>query len=249
MSSRFVTDHLPRALLLDLDDTILNDSEGIADCWKDACISCGSDLVDVDPELVYPAIEKTRAWFWADAARHRQGRLDLDAAAREIVRMCLHELGAPDPVLAAKIAARYRAQREARLALFPGALETIRWFRDSGCQLALITNGGAAAQRSKITRFGLGDLFDAILIEGELGFGKPDPRTYQLALRELDMRPVDTWMVGDNLEWDVAQPQRMGMLGIWVDVRGTGLPDANGVRPDLIVRRLSDLRAAEPDRR
>lgn len=239
---------LPRALLLDLDDTILNDSEGIADCWKDACISCGSDLRDVGPELVYPAIEKTRAWFWADTARHRLGRLDLDAAAREIVRMSLDELGAPDPVLAAKIAARYRAQRDARLTPFPGALETVRWFRESGCRLALVTNGSAAAQRGKIARFGLGGLFDAILIEGELGFGKPDPRAYQLALKELAVTPVDAWMVGDNLEWDVAQPQRMGLLGIWVDVRGAGLPDANGVRPDRIVRRLAELRAAESER-
>jgi putative hydrolase of the HAD superfamily len=236
---------LPRALLLDLDDTILNDSEGIADCWKDACSSCGSELGDVGPELVYPAIEKTRAWFWADAARHREGRLDLDAAAREIVRISLDGLGAPDPAVATKIAARYRAHREARLTPFPGALETLQWFRESGCRLALVTNGAAAAQRGKIARFGLGELFDAILIEGELGFGKPDPRTYELALKELAMTPADAWMVGDNLEWDVVQPQRMGLLGIWVDVRGAGLPDANGVRPDRIVRRLSELRAAE----
>jgi putative hydrolase of the HAD superfamily len=232
----------PRAVLVDLDDTILNDSEGIADCWKDACTSCGAGADAVLSELLYPAIEKTRAWFWSDAARHRRGRLDLDAAAREIVTLSLDELGAPNPRLAANVAARYRAQREARQALFPGALETLRWFRESGCRLALVTNGGAAAQRGKIARFELGTLFDAILIEGELGFGKPDPRTYELALQELAVTPREAWMVGDNLEWDVAQPQRMGLLGIWVDVRGAGLPDANGVRPDRIVRQLSELR-------
>jgi putative hydrolase of the HAD superfamily len=237
-----VTDHLPRALLVDLDDTILNDSAGTADCWKDACVSCRSEVGNVDPDRLYGAIEKTRAWYWSDPDRHRVGRLDLDAAAREVVRLSLDELGVSDSVLAATVAARYRAQREARLAPFPGAVETLLWFRESGCRLALVTNGGAAMQRGKIARFGLGDLFDAILVEGQLGFGKPDPRTYQLALKELAVTPVEAWMVGDNLEWDVAQPQRMGLLGIWVDVRGAGLPDANGVRPDRIVRRLSDLR-------
>ena len=32
-------------------------------------------------------------------------------------------------------------------------------------------------------------------------------------------------MVGDNLEWDVAAPQRLGMSGVWIDARGRGLPE------------------------
>jgi putative hydrolase of the HAD superfamily len=51
-------------------------------------------------------------------------------------------------------------------------------------------------------------------------------------------------MVGDNLEWDVAAPQRLGIYGIWVDRGGAGIPPGNGVRPDRIVRSLSELRLA-----
>ncbi len=91
-------------------------------------------------------------------------------------------------------------------------------------------------------RFGLAELFDLILIEGELGFGKPDPRIYEKALDEMEVAPSDSWMVGDNLEWDVAQPQQLGIFSIWVDSRGAGLPAGNNVRPDRIVRRLSELR-------
>ena len=80
-----------------------------------------------------------------------------------------------------------------------------------------------------------------ILIEGEIGFGKPDPRVYTRALAALGVAAGDTWMVGDNLEWDVAEPQRQGIYGIWIDVRGSGLPSGQPVRPDRIIRRLSDL--------
>ena len=38
------------------------------------------------------------------------------------------------------------------------------------------------------------ELFDSILIEGELGFGKPDPRIYMRALKELNVTAVDAWM-------------------------------------------------------
>jgi putative hydrolase of the HAD superfamily len=144
--------------------------------------------------------------------------------------------------LATAIAERYRTRRAAGFAPFPDALDTVRWFRERGCRLALVTNGSGATQRGKVLGFGLAELFDSILIEGELGFGKPDSRVYTQALRELGVTAVDAWMVGDNLEWDVAAPQRLGIRGIWLDVRGTGVPDASAVRPDRIVRALSELR-------
>jgi putative hydrolase of the HAD superfamily len=49
-------------------------------------------------------------------------------------------------------------------------------------------------------------------------------------------------MVGDNLDWDVAGPQREGITGIWIDARRTGVPDGHAVRPDRIINRLADLR-------
>ena len=86
------------------------------------------------------------------------------------------------------------------------------------------------------------------MIEGELGFGKPDPRVYERALDTLDVAPRDTWMVGDNLEWDVAEPQRQGIYGIWIDARGRGLPRDYPVQPDQIIQRLSELRSIVGDR-
>ena len=50
-------------------------------------------------------------------------------------------------------------------------------------------------------------------------------------------------MVGDNLEWDVAAPQKLGMSGVWIDARGRGLPEQSAVKPDYIVRSLADLRS------
>ena len=126
----------------------------------------------------------------------------------------------------------------------PEAIDTVRWLRDAGCRLALLTNGAGPAQRKKIARFGLTDLFDATLIEGELGFGKPDERVYCLALRALGVRPDEAWMVGDNLEWDVGAPQKLGVFSVWIDRAGRGLPTVTDVRPDRIVRALSDLRSA-----
>ena len=52
-------------------------------------------------------------------------------------------------------------------------------------------------------------------------------------------------MAGDNLEWDVAAPMRLGIHGIWVDGAGAGVPANAPVRPGRIIHALPDLLAGE----
>jgi putative hydrolase of the HAD superfamily len=231
----------PRGLLLDLDDTILDDSSTIAECWRQACEAHRDQCAGLDSGVLYHVIRETGEWFWADAERHRRGRLDLDAARREVVGLALARLGVDKPELAAKIAGVYGRERESGMQPLPDAIDTVRRLREAGCRLALLTNGAGAPQRRKIVRFGLSDLFDAILVEGEVGYGKPDERIYRLALEALGVDPEDAWMAGDNLEWDVAAPQKIGLFAVWIDATGKGLPPSSGVRPDRIVRTLSEL--------
>jgi putative hydrolase of the HAD superfamily len=123
----------------------------------------------------------------------------------------------------------------------PGALAAVRGLRDRGVRLALLTNGEAGEQRRKIERFQLAPLFECVLVEGEFGVGKPEEAVYRHALAALDATPADAWMVGDNLEWEVVVPQRLGMYAVWVDHAGRGLPPDSLVRPDRTVRSISEL--------
>jgi putative hydrolase of the HAD superfamily len=233
----------PRAVLLDLDDTILDDSSLVHECWRDACATHATRFAPLDATTVVEAIRKTSKWFWDDPDRHREGRLQLEAARRDVVRLALIDLGVEDDDLAHCIGDAYSRLRDAGMEPLPDAIETVRWLRDSGRRLALLTNGAAVSQRKKIVRFELADLFDAILVEGELGFGKPDERVYRRALEVLGVKPAETCMVGDNLEWDVAAPQKLGMSGVWIDARGRGVPVRSAVKPDYVVRSLSELRS------
>jgi putative hydrolase of the HAD superfamily len=229
-------------VLLDLDDTIVNDSGNVDRCWREACAEYASELPETGPSVAVEAIQKMSRWYWGDPERHRAGRLDLPNARRAVVRLALAELGLEAGQVADKIADAYSHRRDVGIEPLPEAIDTVRWLRGSGCRLALLTNGAGAAQRTKISRFGLTELFDAILVEGEVGFGKPDERIYRLALDRLEVESAEAWMVGDNLEWDVASPQRLGIFTVWIDVRGNGLPDTARVRPGRIVRALSELR-------
>jgi putative hydrolase of the HAD superfamily len=235
---------LPRAVLLDLDDTILDDSRNVSSCWRDACFAHAPALGELDPRLLFQEIERTRDWYWADPERHRLGRLRLADARRDVVRMSFASLGVARNDVADAIAAHYQSARDRGIAPLEGAIETVRWFRDRGCGLALLTNGDGRAQRAKVERFRLEPLFDEILIEGELGYGKPDPRVYERALERLHVPSNDAWMVGDNLEWDVVAPQRLGVFGIWIDTHGRGVPTGLSKPPGRIIRLLSELMVA-----
>ena len=180
--------------------------------------------------------------YWSDPERHRAGRLALEETRAAIVAEALRESGVTDPAVAPSIAADYCALQESRIAPFPDSFPTLEALQRVGVRMALVTNGNAVLQRRKIARFGLERYMAAFLVEGELGFGKPDRRVFELALRSLEVSPDEAWCVGDNLEWDVAGAQRAGIAGIWKDNHRRGLPDGP-IRPDRIIFELSDLLA------
>jgi len=233
----------PSAILFDLDDTILDDSGCVERSWTDACAECCARLGPDVSTRVRAAIREAGEWFWGDAERHRIGRLDMKTARRHVASLGVERAGLADDALADSIAVAYTRYRDARIALLPGAIDTVRWLRTVGYSLALLTNGSRRMQRLKIERFELEPLFDIVLVEGELGFGKPDRRIYELALSRLGRSAADTWMVGDNLEWDVAGPQELGICGIWVDASGKGLPPGSAIRPDHVVRSIVELQS------
>ena len=147
--------------------------------------------------------------------------------------------------LAIRIANRFTAYREEEMFVFPGAHDAIDELKARGVKLALVTNGAAETQRAKVERFAFAHRFDHIQIEGEHGFGKPEERAYLHAMEALGVTAPDTWMIGDNLEWEIVAPQRLGIYAIWMDVHGEGLPPGSTVKPDRIIRSLSELLTSE----
>jgi putative hydrolase of the HAD superfamily len=230
-----------RALLVDLDDTLLDYTGGVDDSWLAACAAVAAPAgVAVGP--LVRAIAGARRWFWSDPERHRRERTDMPGAWRKIAERGLGEIGAP-PALGAGIAEDFAARRWARMALFPGVTEALDHLRRRGVSLALVTNGDRAQQRRKVEQYDLGRFFDVILIEGELGVGKPDAAVYRHALDALGAAPSGAWMVGDNLEWDVIAPQRLGLRGVWVDARGQGVAPDHPTPPHLILRAFTEILA------
>jgi len=235
-----MTDGLPKAIIFDLDDTLVqHENPDIA--WKRVAKRFAPMAGEVSAAALFESIRERRVWYWSDAERHRAGRLNIVRAMRRIVEAALKKVGIDDPPLANEMACAYLAQRQAAETPFPGAVEMLGHLQEQGVRLALITNGSRDIQRGKVERHGLASYFDLVVIEGELGVGKPDPRVYHHALDRLKALPKETWMVGDRLDWDVAAPQRIGIFGVWIDSAGEGVSEESEVKPDRIIRAVSEL--------
>jgi putative hydrolase of the HAD superfamily len=230
---------LPDAVLLDLDDTILDDSGCVESCWTDACRVAAQRLPELDAALLHRQITEHAGWWWGDPDRFRRGRLDLRAATSEIVVEVLNRLGYNDTDTASETANLYRDLREVRARVHDGAIETIEWLRSHGVSLGLMTNGAGPAQRAKLERFGLVKYFDAIVIEGEFGCGKPDRRVFESLLASLRVAPEKAWAAGDNLEFDVLAPMELGIYGIWVNGGTSDAPE--GRAPNRVISALREL--------
>jgi 2-haloalkanoic acid dehalogenase type II len=234
-----------KVVLFDLDDTLLDYSCRSEECWRESAETVAVPA-GIDLEPLVDALAQSRRWFWGDPDRHRRERTDMLGAWRKIAEDAFARVGARDVRLAAGLADDFAARRRAAWRLFPETLDVLLHLRQRQVRLALVTNGDLRHQREKVERHGLASFFEAILIEGELGVGKPEPIVYQRALDALRAAPADAGMVGDHLEWDVAAPQRLGLRGVWIDREARGLPADSGTAPDRIIRDLRELVVGPP---
>lgn len=127
----------------------------------------------------------------------------------------------------------------------PDAVATLTSLKGLGCQLGMISNAGDAPDvHTLVDKAGLRPLFSKIWISAEVGFRKPHPRMYELALDYFQVGPKDAVMVGDSLAEDILGAINMGIPTIWL-TRRADTPEnrANKLRiiPDHSIQNLEDL--------
>ena len=238
---------LPKAMLLDLDDTILAYDAVAEPTWLRVCAQYASEVGVSSAEGLWTVTRESRQRFWSDPERSVSGRRDLNKASQEVVAHALRRIGVEDHLLVLRIVDVYRKLRDEAIEPIAGAIESLEFVKSAGVQLVLVTNGTSFGQRAKLQRFRLHRFFQHLVIEEEFGFGKPDHRVFDYALRQVGVQPQDSWMVGDNLSLDILPAQQLGIYGVWVDASGRGIPSGlhvkteEPVEPDRVVSSLRDL--------
>jgi FMN phosphatase YigB (HAD superfamily) len=131
-------------------------------------------------------------------------------------------------------------------ALVPGTAETLRWCKDRGLIVGLITNTlsrGDDEVRTDWERFGLADTVDHVVSSHSVGWQKPHEAIFRRALELSGVPPSDAVMVGDRMVQDVWGAKRLGMRAIWRRPLAGAPQEPIDVQPDAAIDDLTELPA------
>jgi putative hydrolase of the HAD superfamily len=141
---------------------------------------------------------------------------------------------------APRMAVAFVDHRKRYTAPYPDAQPTLRILRPH-YRLAVLTNGAPIVQRWKLAATGLADWFDTVVVAGDIGACKPDPRLFDHALRCLNAQPQHTTMIGDSLDRDIAGAKAAGLHTVWLN--RTAKTNDSHIRPHATITTLADLPA------
>jgi 2-haloacid dehalogenase len=169
-------------------------------------------------------------WLLAAQGRHR----DLWRVTGDALDFALATYGATAPSLRERLMARYLA-----LTIYPEVAEALTQLKAKGLRLAILSNGAPAMLEAMVGAAGVRDLFEAVLSVEEVGFFKPHPRVYQLALDRLAL-PAEAISFQSSNGWDAYAASAFGMKVVWCNRAGQQ-PEPLPGQPDHTIRTLAEL--------
>jgi putative hydrolase of the HAD superfamily len=257
-----------QAVVLDLDETLLVEYASVERAFRAVCRQAqqwanGQTLC---ADALYEAVRRTSRELW-HAAPARDYALAIGISSWEGLRadfvgdhpalgtlrewaptyrhqtwaLAMAEQGVLNKHLAERLAAAFCREMAQPPHFYSDATDVIEELRKR-YRLALLTNGLPELQRKKIEAAGLGDAFEAVVISGALGVGKPAAAPFMRVLEALCLDPHEAAMVGNSLRADIAGAQGVGMSAVWV--RRPGAEMAEDVIPDIEISDLTQLPAA-----
>ncbi|HLR65274.1 MAG TPA: HAD family hydrolase [Pseudogracilibacillus sp.] len=251
-----------KAVMFDLDDTLLWDEKSVAEAFRATC-EYAATRFDLDPQQLevkvrshaeqlymsyktYPFTKMigtgTFEAFWADYTDEGQGF----EALREIVPEYrkdawfkgLQDLGIEDEAFAVELAERFPEERKQHVYLYDETIDVLNKLKGK-YKLLMLTNGSSQLQHLKLSLSPeLVPYFDHIVISGEFGEGKPSENIFKYALNLLEIDKREAVMIGDNPNTDILGANRSDIDSIWINHHNRTLED---ITPTFEVKRLKEI--------
>ncbi len=171
----------------------------------------------------------------------------LEYTVEQVLRQTLVKYGyAEIPTSHLKAALReMHAVTQAHWKVEEDTLPVLGDLKRRGYRLGLVSNAADAEDaRALIDRYQLGGWFEQVLISAEVGYRKPHPRIFQLALNFFDVPPDQVVMVGDKLGADVLGAKNAGLSCVWITRRAhrdDNTSHEDTIRPDAVIQSLDKL--------
>ena len=137
------------------------------------------------------------------------------------------------------LAELHRGIARKKLRLFPQVQETLEQLRGR-YRMAVVSDAQSAYAVPELRAVGILNYFNPIIVSGDYGYRKPDPRLFQKALAALEVRPEHALYLGNDLYHDIQGAQQVGMKAILVSYNGANI-SSEAVAPDYVIYTFAEL--------
>jgi len=206
-----------RAVLIDIDGTLIDSNEGHARAWADVLRNHG--WADITWQQILPLVG-----------------MGGDKLLPEITGVAIES--PRGKALAKERTDRFLVYYAPSIRAFPRVVEFFETLRDRGLMRVIATSAGAEELDELLGLAGVADLVSRETTSDDAESSKPDPDIIHAALAKSGVHPREAVMVGDT-PYDIAAAKRAGVQVI--AVRSGGWDDPALVAADAIYADVAEL--------
>lgn len=180
-----------RAVLFDVDGTLIDSNDAHAHAWLDALRGHGIDV----------PLEQLRSKIGMGGDKLLMEIAGIDHASTE------------GRLINARRIAVFKALYLPDLGPLPGARTLVERLRTRGLRRAVVTSAAGAELADLLRAAAVANLFDVEITSDDADESKPDPDLVKAALDKLEVGPRETVLLGDT-PYDIASAARAGVSTI-----------------------------------
>jgi putative hydrolase of the HAD superfamily len=201
-----------KAVLFDLDDTLIDHDSAIRDATGALFDRVLPDREEERTAFTERWVLLNREWYKKFFAQQVTFQESGRGKLREAFSMygCRFEDTEVDILLA-----EYWECYISRCQLFDDVTECFAKLQDY--KIGVVTNGQETQQIEKLQRCGILPFLDIVVISEKARVAKPESEIFLQACSQLEVQTQESLFVGDNLELDAIAAKKAGMVGIWLD--------------------------------
>jgi putative hydrolase of the HAD superfamily len=172
--------------------------------------------------------------FEARMGEHKE--LYPDADVRDVFRSIIVKFASRTPEeldhLSSDLSHLFRSATRKRIFIYPTVKPALDQLQKK-YRLGIVSNAQEAFTMPELGLYDLTRYFETIVLSSQAGVKKPSTRIFTRALSNLNVKPSEAVMVGNDLNADMMGASRLGMKTIFVSHK----PErpARGVTPDAVI--------------
>ncbi|WP_174591826.1 HAD family hydrolase [Methanocella conradii] len=165
-----------------------------------------------------------------------------DADVRDVFKSIILRFASRTPEeldhLSTDLSHLFRSSTRKHIFLYPTVKPALEQMQKR-YRLGIVSNAQEAFTLPELGLYDLTRYFETIVLSSEVGVKKPNSMIFARALSNLNVKPSEAVMVGNDMTADMIGASKLGMKTILVSQRSKPEQQIRGIRPDAVVSNVN----------